>query len=185
MSGGALDYAFCRLEDPIKEIEDRIKKNGKTVQQIWNEKTESEKEYSIECGHDWEIPWNEKNVPDSIRIVAEDEAWKKCSSVKHEQRDGYASQSLPTKKARIEWQKIYNETLKQMIESHNGAVERETYSSETIETLNKMLKTIKRAKIYLERIEWLFSGDDGEEDLIERTKEDLKNGDWTNESSTV
>ena len=95
--------------------------------------------------------------------------------MKHEWRDGWTSRSLPTKKARVEWQKIYNETLKQMIESHNNAVERAAYSSETIETLNKMLKTIKRAKIYLERIEWLFSGDDGEEDLIERTKEDLKN----------
>ena len=163
MSGGALDYAYCRLEDPIKEIEDRIKKNGKTLQQIWDEKSEEEKKNAIEWGHDWELPWNEKNVPDSIRSLAEEEAWKKCDIAN------------PTKKARIEWQKIYNETLKEMIESHNNGIERETYSLATIETLNKMLETIKRAKIYLERIEWLFSGDDGEEDLIERTKEDLKN----------
>ena len=174
MSGGALDYAYSRLEDPIKEIEDRIKKNGKTLQQIWDEKSEEEKKNAIEWGHDWEIPWDEKNIPYVVRIVAEDEAWKKCSGVKREQRDGYASRSLPTKKARIEWQKIYNETLKQMIESHNSAVERATYSSETIETLNKMLETIKRAKIYLNRIDYLFSGDDGESDLIERTKEDLR-----------
>lgn len=175
MSGGALDYAYCRLEDPIKEIEDRIKKNGKTVQQIWDEKSEEEKKNAIEWGHDWELPWNEKNVPDSIRSLAEEEAWKKCDIAKHDFAAKVKYLSLPTKKARIEWQKIYNDTLKEMIENHNNGIERETYSPETIETLNKMLETIKRAKIYLERIEWLFSGDDGEEDLIERTKEDLKN----------
>lgn len=174
MGGGALDYTYSRLEDPIKEIEDRIKKNGKTVQQIWDEKSEEEKRNAIECGHDWEIPWDEKNIPYVVRIIAEDEAWKKCSSAKYERRNGCISRSLPTKKARIEWKKIYNETIKPMIERHNDAIEHTTYSSETIETLNKMLETIKRAKIYLERIELLFSGDDGEEDLNERTKEDLK-----------
>ena len=61
-----------------------------------------------------------------------------------------------------------------MIESHNNGIEHKTYSPETIETMKKMLDTIKRAKIYLQRIEWLLSGDDGESDLIERTKEDLK-----------
>ena len=31
MSGGALDYVYYRLEDPIKEIEKRIRDNGKTL----------------------------------------------------------------------------------------------------------------------------------------------------------
>lgn len=178
MSGGALDYAYCRLEDPIKEIEDRIKKNGKTVQQLWDEKSEEEKKDVVECGYDWEIPWNEKNVPDSVRSIAQDNAWKKCKGKKYTSYWGeygeVKERDLPTKKARDEWWKIYNDTLKEMIESHNNGIERETYSPETIETMKKMLDTIKRAKIYLERIEWLFSGDDGENDLIERTKEDLK-----------
>ncbi len=178
MSGGALDYAYCRLEDPIKEIEDHIKKNGKTVQQIWDDKTEEEKKNAVEEGHDWEIPWTEKNVPDSVRSIAQDEAWKKCKEKKYTSYLGeygeVKERDLPTKKARDEWRKIYNDTLKQMIESHNNGIEREIYSPKTIETMEKMLETIKRAKIYLERIEWLFSGDDGENDLIERTKEDLK-----------
>lgn len=181
MSGGALDYVCWRLDDPIKEIEKRIRDNGKTLQQIWDDKTEEEKKNAVEWGHDWEIPWTEKNVPDSVRSLAQDEAWKKCKGKKIEKYydmwDGSENatiRSLPTKKARDEWWKIYNDTLKTMIDSHNNGIERETYSPETIETMKKMLDTIKRSKIYLQRIEWLLSGDDDESDLIERTKEDLK-----------
>lgn len=174
MSGGALDYVCFRLDDPIKEIEKRIRDNGKTLQQIWDEKSEEEKKNAVEWGHDWEIPWTEKNVPDSVRSLAEEEAWKKCNGVKVAPGAGVADRSLPTKKTRDKWNKIYSDTLKTMIDCHNNGIERETYSPETIETMKKMLDTIKRAKIYLQRIEWLLSGDDGESDLIERTKEDLK-----------
>ena len=174
MSGGALDYAYFRLEDPIKEIEDRIKKNGKTLQELWDDKTEEEKKNAIDWGHDWEIPWTEKNVPDSVRSLAQDEAWNKCKSVGVGLAAKFKYKTLPTKEARDEWNKIYNDSLKTMIDCHNNGIERETYSPETIETMKKMLETIKRAKIYLQRIEWLFSGDDGESNLIERTEEDLK-----------
>jgi len=174
MSGGALDYVCFRLDDPIKEIENRICDNGKTLQQIWDDKTEEEKKNAIEWGHDWEIPWTEKNVPDNVRLIAEDEAWKKCKGVKVAPGAGVADRSLTSKKARNEWNKIYNDTLKDLIDSHNNGIERKVYSPETIETMKKMLDTIKRSKIYLQRIEWLFSEDDGESDLIERTKEDLK-----------
>ena len=174
MSGGALDYVCFRLDDPIIAIHDRINKNGKTLQQIWDEKSEEEKKSAIEWGHDWEIPWNEKNVPDNVRLIAEEEAWKKCNGVKVAPGAGVADRSLTSKKARNEWNKIYNDTIKDMIDSHNNGIEREVYSPETIETLKKMLDTIIRAKVYLKRIEWLMSGDDGESDLIERTKADLK-----------
>lgn len=181
MSGGALNYASHRLDDPIKDIEQRIRVNGKTVQQIWDEKTDEEKESAREWGHDWEIPWTEKNVPDSVRSIAQDEAWKKCKGKKIERYyDGWDGsenatiRSLPTKKARDEWWKIYSDTLKEMIESHNNGIEREIYSPEVITEMKKQLETIKRARIYLERIEWLLSEDDGQENYLERTKEDLK-----------
>jgi hypothetical protein len=174
MSGGALDYVCFRLDDPIKEIEKRIRDNGKTLQQIWDDMTEEEKKNAVEWGHDWEFPWDEKNVPDSVRSIAQDEAWKKCKSVGVGLAAKFKYKTLPTKEARDEWNKIYNDTLKMMIDSHNNGIEHKTYSPETIEAMKKMLDTIKRSKIYLQRIELLFSGDDGESDLIECTKEDLK-----------
>ena len=175
MSGGALDYVCFRLDDPIKEIRDRINKNGKTLQQIWNDKTEEEKKNAVEWGHDWEIPWNEKNVPDNVRLIAEEEAWKKCKGVKVAPGAGVADRSLTSKKARNEWNKIYNDTLKDLIDGHNNGIEHQVYSPETIDEMKRQLETIKRARNYLERIEWLLSDDDGQKEYLDRTKEDLKN----------
>ena len=174
MSGGALDYVYFRLDDPIKELEKQIRDNGKTLQQIWDDKTEEEKENAIDFGHDWEIPWTEKNVPDTVCSIAEEEAWKKCKGVKRKKSDGREARTLTTKKTRDEWSKIYKDTLTMMIESHNNGIERETYSDETIEAMKKMLETIKRSQIYLKRIEWLLSGDDGEDNFLTRVKEDLE-----------
>jgi len=174
MNGGTLEYHKYDLEDCISEIEKRIRNNGKTLQQIWDSKSEEEKNDAKEWGRDWEIPWTWKNIPSSVRVIAEDEAWKKCSSVVYECHGGCVSRSLPTKKAREEWDMIFNDAINSMIESHNNGIEREVYSAETIATMQKMLDTIKRAKIYLNRIDYLLSGDDGESDLVERTKEDLR-----------
>jgi hypothetical protein len=49
------------------------------------------------------------------------------------------------------------------------------YSDETIENFKLGVKKLKEAYIYAKRIDWLLSGDDGEETFIERLKEDLKN----------
>lgn len=174
MGGSALDYVYSRLEDPIKEIEDRLKKNGKTVQQIWDEKSEEEKQDAIEWGHDWEIPWTLEKHPSFVEQTAEDEAWENCPGVKEEKSYGCISRSLPTKYARLEWAKLRYASIKSQIEAHNNGIEREVYSPKTVAEIKKQLETIKRAKIYLERIEWLFSGDDGEDSFLERTKEDLK-----------
>ena len=48
------------------------------------------------------------------------------------------------------------------------------YSDETIEMFKKGLENIKRAYIYTQRIDWLVSGDDGEDDFSRRLKEDLE-----------
>ena len=48
------------------------------------------------------------------------------------------------------------------------------YSPKTIEEFQKGLKILKEADIYLGRIDYLLSGDDGEETFHERLKEDLE-----------
>jgi hypothetical protein len=49
------------------------------------------------------------------------------------------------------------------------------YSKETLAEFGKALATLRAAAIYLQRIDWLVSGDDGEETFHQRLKEDLKN----------
>ena len=48
------------------------------------------------------------------------------------------------------------------------------YSPKTIEEFQKGLKILKEADVYLRRIDYLLSGDDGEETFHERLKEDLE-----------
>ncbi len=47
-------------------------------------------------------------------------------------------------------------------------------SDETIETMKEAYKQIRIAEIYATRIDWVISGDDGEDDLQERLSEDLE-----------
>ena len=47
------------------------------------------------------------------------------------------------------------------------------YSEETIMEFKDALCTLRQAKIYAQRIDWLVSGDDGEDSFHRRLKEEL------------
>lgn len=47
-------------------------------------------------------------------------------------------------------------------------------SPETLQEFKTGLLTLKRAAVYAQRIDWLLSGDDGEESFHRRLEEDLK-----------
>ena len=49
------------------------------------------------------------------------------------------------------------------------------FSKETIKEFKKGLSILRKAYIYAQRIDWLLSGDDGEESFHERLKEELDN----------
>ena len=49
------------------------------------------------------------------------------------------------------------------------------YSKETIKEFKKGLNILRKAYVYAQRIDWLLSGDDGEESFHKRLKEDLDN----------
>ena len=173
MSGGTFDVSYYEIDDAIKTIEDRIKKNGMTLQQIWDNKTEEEKKNAKEWGHDWEIPWTEKNVPDNVRFIAEEEAWKKCKSVKPALAARFKYLSLPTKEAQEDWRKTYNSILKDIIDGHNNGIEHHVYSKATVEEIKRELDVIKAARQYLENIDLLFAGDSGEDSFIANAKKTL------------
>ena len=48
------------------------------------------------------------------------------------------------------------------------------YSPETIAELEKAVKALKLAYVYAQRIDWLLSGDDGEDSFHKRLKTQLK-----------
>ena len=49
------------------------------------------------------------------------------------------------------------------------------YPDEVIEEFKKAIRILKEAQIYAHRVDWLVSGDDGEETFLRRLKEDLNN----------
>lgn len=49
------------------------------------------------------------------------------------------------------------------------------YSKETLNEFKKAIKILRIASVYAQRIDWLLSDDDGEEEFHQRLKEDLKN----------
>jgi len=61
-----------------------------------------------------------------------------------------------------EWYKKYPEDL-----NHPK------YSDEVIEEFKKAMDIIKKAAIYIQRIDWFLSGDDGEESFIRRLNNEL------------
>ena len=47
------------------------------------------------------------------------------------------------------------------------------YPKEVIDEFKKGVELIKKAQVYVQRIDWLLSGDDGEESFLQRLKDDL------------
>ena len=47
------------------------------------------------------------------------------------------------------------------------------YPDEVIEKMKEGIEVLKRAQIYAQRIDWLLSGDDGEESFLKRLEKDL------------
>lgn len=47
------------------------------------------------------------------------------------------------------------------------------YPDEVIEKFKEGMKALRIAAVYAQRIDWLLSGDDGEESFLERLKEEL------------
>jgi hypothetical protein len=49
------------------------------------------------------------------------------------------------------------------------------YPDEVIEKMKEGIEVLKKAQIYAQRIDWLLSGDDGEESFLSRLEKDLNN----------
>ena len=48
------------------------------------------------------------------------------------------------------------------------------YPDEVIEKFKEGIKIIEKAQVYAQRFDWLLSGDDGEDNFLERLEEDLE-----------
>ena len=74
------------------------------------------------------------------------------------------------------------DSIEQLVRDNNstelndwGNPKANNFSPETIREFEQAIVLLKKALIYAQRIDWLVSGDDGEDTFHERLKEDLDN----------
>jgi hypothetical protein len=65
--------------------------------------------------------------------------------------------------------------INDIIDSIEAAVKEnaKNYSADTLFEFQKTVEILEIAKVYVQRIDWLLSGDDGEDTFHERLREDL------------
>ena len=70
----------------------------------------------------------------------------------------------------------YNQyRIKEIYEHIEKVIDIEIDHHDVIEKMKEGIKILKKAEIYAQRIDWLLSGDDGEESFLSRLEEDLNN----------
>ena len=169
MSGGTLNYNPGCLEEAISNIEERIFNNGKSLNQIWEERGEEMDEFAA----GWFKPWTILDHPYYVEDIASDAAYTAIGKPRG------SSFSFLTKKEIDEWNDIRKKEIKKQIDEHNNSTDGPVYTKKTIAEFKKGIKAIRSALVYLHAIDYLLSGDDGEESFHARLKEDLekiKNG---------
>ena len=65
------------------------------------------------------------------------------------------------------------DSIEQLIYNNNSEDSDGRYSDETISEFRTAVRLLKRAEIYAQRIDWLVSGDDGEDSFHKRLALDL------------
>lgn len=167
MSGGHFDYIQRKLEDislDLKEIIDLEEgvNNGEV------ECMEEVDVYALKIVHK---DGNSKmfrdarfrSYSDALNILTKE-------GYRIEEREG--QRSFRAIKDDIKYD--INEVIKCIYFKGNEEVYPYGYSSNTLEEFKKGIDAINKATVYINRIDWLLSGDDGEDTFHERLKEDLE-----------
>lgn len=171
MSGGAFDYAQYRIDDIINRIEEEIEratcerpplvtKQGVVVYEITGKDSRS---YCF-----------------NYRFTCFDSAVEYFSRMDRYQLLRGASREGETF---IHYEDIWTgqvyEIKSYTYEEYEADEDGEIpffpdYSEETIKEFRKGVGILKKAQVYANRIDWLMSGDDGEDNFHQRLKEKLK-----------
>ena len=165
MSGGTFDYIQFRFDDVIDAINNALKTNNLTIQQNWDTLSDEEKASLSE----WERPWS--MAPGKTPWWINDEAEKVADKELGLRNGDFSKMSDISRK---KWNDIRFEALRKIVDEHNSSPAGAGYSDETVAKIKEMLKTIRLAQIYIQRIDWLFAGDDNEDSFHSRTKQDVE-----------
>lgn len=163
MSGGHFDYQQYHIEDIANSIEREIEEATKPKPPlVWRENVSIFKK--IDDWHSVGIYKGFKTYDEAVRHLKKDKAYKFVREYeKNERRIAEFMEGEEMIEVR--------ETKYQEYEDGEYYSE---YTDETIQIFKDAVKILRKAAIYAQRIDWLLSGDDGEESLKERLEEELK-----------
>lgn len=105
------------------------------------------------------------DIADSIeeRLAKVGKTRKEIAKMDAEKR-GYESQELDifSDPEHMKWKEKYDAEIEY------------DYSAELVEELKRAVVALRRAYVYAQRVDWFFSGDDGEKEFFSRLDEELK-----------
>ena len=163
MSGGHFDYQQYHIEDIANSIEREIEEATKPKPpKVWKEGVTVFKK--IDDWHSVGIYKGFKTYNEAVKHLKKDKAYK---FVREYEKDERRIAEFMEGEKMVE----VMETKYQEYEDDEYYPE---YSEETIQIFKDAVKILRKAAIYANRIDWLLSGDDGEDNLKERLKKELK-----------
>lgn len=171
MSGGAFDYAQYRIDDIINRIEEEIEratcerpplvvKQGVAVYKITGRESKSYCfNYRFSC------------FDSAVDYFNRCEIYQLLRGANREGETSVLFQDVCTG----EIYEVKSYTYEEYEPDEDGEIPYfPEYSEETIKEFRKGIDILKKAQVYAHRIDWLMSGDDGEENFHKRLKEELK-----------
>ena len=171
MSGGAFDYAQYRIDDIVAGIERIIERSAckrpplVTVQGIGVKQKLGEGHYRYPS---WAVGF--RSFESAERYFME-HGYKELSRTEENGERTLVMQDVCTK----EIYEVVTYTIQHYAPDENGEIPYfPDYSEETLQEFRRGIAILKRASIYAQRIDWLLSGDDGEESFHKRLKEELE-----------
>lgn len=163
MSGGYFDYQQYHIEDIANSIEREIEEATKPKPpKVWKEGVTVFKK--IDAWHSVAFYKVFKTYDEAVKHLKKDKAYK---FVREYEKDERRIAEFMEGEKMVE----VRETKYQEYEDDEYYPE---YSEETIQIFKDAVKLLRKAAIYANRIDWLLSGDDGEDNLKERLKKELK-----------
>lgn len=163
MSGGYFDYQQYYIDDIANSIEEEIEEAAKPKPPlVWREGVSVFKK--IDDWHSKGVYMGFKTYDEAVKNLKKDKAYK---FIREYEKDGKRISEFMGCDKLIEVKEIRYQ------EYEDGEYYPE-YTEETIQIFKDAVKILRKAAIYANRIDWLLSGDDGEDNLKERLEKELK-----------
>jgi len=163
--GGHFDYAQYRIDDIIDSIEREIERATRERPKLISERKVNVYEYTSERSFRLSSRWHFNSFDSALEFFKSSCAFEILEICEKATRKVMRVRDLDDNKK--------YEIVEFEYEYYEDGNYYPDYEERTIEEFRKGIMALRKAQIYAQRIDWLISGDDGEDSFHERLKEEL------------